>query len=422
MSRDTLKREAREVELCVDLNAFQVELEILEREALEGVSEEMMQRELWWHRTASLTLTLTGWALTLWLASAHAPEVSGVRWLTGGLAALCIGVGVFSRWIAAHHICHKAYDKVEALPLSLKSKRFGLGWARFWQWLDWMPTEAWSQEHNLCHHYRLNEEELDPDIVEDKAWWLRTLPLWWPLKLLIVALGACVWKPLYYGPNTLLELERARLQRAGAKKEARALNLDSWASWSPLGPHLWRALWRSWLPGLLRLSLLPLTTLVLVKGSSALGLTAWGEGALEVSLWVTLVAELYTNLHAFVVIVPNHAGEDMARFEGKPASRGAFYVRQIAGSCDYGTGAPLSDFLMGYLNYQIEHHVWPQMSVSGYRWVQPRLKALCALYGVPYVQQSVWRRAWAMSLVAVGQRSMYWAEGEAHVEGLPHKA
>ncbi len=46
----------------------------------------------------------------------------------------------------------------------------------------------------------------------------------------------------------------------------------------------------------------------------------------------------------------------------------------------------------GWLNYQIEHHVWPDLTLRQYQRAQPRLQALCEKYGIPYVQESVFRR------------------------------
>ncbi|MFT5434070.1 MAG: fatty acid desaturase, partial [Myxococcota bacterium] len=43
-------------------------------------------------------------------------------------------------------------------------------------------------------------------------------------------------------------------------------------------------------------------------------------------------------------------------------------------------------------NYQIEHHVWPDLSMLQYQRVQPSLKALCEEFGVPYAQESVFKR------------------------------
>lgn len=147
-----------------ELLDFAHAVERLEREALEQVSPRALTQELTQHRRVSLALSVSGWALALYLTSERSPQAPLLWWTLACLACLCIALGVFSRWIAAHHICHRAYDKAEGLSDRLKSSRFGLGWARLWQWLEWMPTEAWSQEHNVQHHYRLNERERDPDI------------------------------------------------------------------------------------------------------------------------------------------------------------------------------------------------------------------------------------------------------------------
>ncbi|MFO0003392.1 MAG: fatty acid desaturase, partial [bacterium] len=99
-------------------------------------------------------------------------------------------------------------------------------------------------------------------------------------------------------------------------------------------------------------------------------------------------------MHSFLVIVPNHAGDDLYRFTTPSRGRRDFYVRQILGSANFRTGGDVNDFLHGFLNYQIEHHLWPDLPMRAYQRAQPEVKALCAAHGVPYVQQSVWRRAW----------------------------
>ena len=55
-------------------------------------------------------------------------------------------------------------------------------------------------------------------------------------------------------------------------------------------------------------------------------------------------------------------------------------------SANYRTGGDLNDFMHGWLNYQVEHHVWPSLSMLSYQKGQPELKAICEKYGVPYVQ------------------------------------
>lgn len=119
------------------------------------------------------------------------------------------------------------------------------------------------------------------------------------------------------------------------------------------------------------------------------------------------LADLLTNIHGFITIVTNHAGEDLYKFddEVKPRS-GAFYVRQVVSSANYATGTDEIDFSHGWLNYQIEHHVWPDLSMLQYQKAQPELKAICEKYGVPYVQENVFERLRKTVDIMVGRTNM----------------
>jgi len=69
-------------------------------------------------------------------------------------------------------------------------------------------------------------------------------------------------------------------------------------------------------------------------------------------------------------------------------TRHDFYCRQIMGSVNFLCGNDFIDTMHGYLNYQIEHHLWPDMTMLQYRKAQPLVKALAAKYGVSYVKES----------------------------------
>ena len=87
-------------------------------------------------------------------------------------------------------------------------------------------------------------------------------------------------------------------------------------------------------------------------------------------------------------------------------SRGEAMVRQVIGSANYAVGGDAIDLAHLWLNYQIEHHIWPDLPMLRYREVQPKVKALCAKYGIPYVQESVLTRVKKMLAIAVGSASM----------------
>jgi fatty acid desaturase len=116
----------------------------------------------------------------------------------------------------------------------------------------------------------------------------------------------------------------------------------------------------------------------------------------------SLLAEILVNLHAFAVVAPIHTGVDIPIFHGKAKTRDVYFLRQVIGSMDYRNKGPISDFLQGYMGYQMEHHLWPDLPLRQYPRVQREVEALCAKYGIPYRRHSVWRRIREMTRAVIG--------------------
>lgn len=319
------------------------------------------------------------------------------------LSWLLLAMANVARWtMVTHHVMHRGYDRVPEVPARLSSQHYARGWRRFLDWPDWMHPAAWAHEHNQLHHFHTGEIE-DPDLVEHNAWLLRLKLLPRPLRWLLACLLMATWKLSYYAPNTLWALQQQRLRSASPAQRAGLPSAGTvWRLLYPgerlLLPISRRALefWaRCVLPyALLRFGLIPALFL-------PFGVEVWMAVLIN-----SLIAEVIANVHAFVIIVPNHAGEDLWRFEGRVKDKGEFYLRQIVGSVNYPGGSDLRDFLMGYLNYQIEHHVWPDLPMLKYRQAAPRLKAICARHGVPYVEESVFRRFAKLWAILMGDASM----------------
>lgn len=306
------------------------------------------------------------------------------------ISALLISQGNLTRWMLMHHISHRGYDKVPGVPARYTSKKFAQGWRRFIDWPDWIVPEAWAHEHNVLHHYHTGEAE-DPDVVERNVGYLRrsNLPRW--RRLLHVALLASTWKASYYAPNTLHQLQNDRRRRSG-KDPAPGGFLALFDPRTPEGREFWK---RSILPyGLLRFVLMPALFL-------PLGLFA----ALSVLL-CSVMAEVMTNIHAFMVIGPNHTGDDLYRF-GRPAKdKREFLARQVLGSVNYRTGTERLDFLQAYLNYQIEHHLYPDLPMLKYRQIAPKVREITARHGLRYLQEPLPRRVRKLVDVMIGDTSM----------------
>ncbi|WP_333777296.1 fatty acid desaturase family protein [Streptomyces sp. IBSBF 3136] len=76
---------------------------------------------------------------------------------------------------------------------------------------------------------------------------------------------------------------------------------------------------------------------------------------------------------------PNHKG--MPTFTGD--ERPDFLRRQVLTSRNV-RGGPLTDVMLGGLNYQIEHHLFPSMPTPHLRRAQTIVRQYCADLGVPY--------------------------------------
>jgi len=352
----------------IDLEAFLTDIKALRREIDDSLGEEDL-RHLYkmerWGRTCT--------ALGL-LGAGIAPNPA---------SAVLLAIGRSTRWIIMHHIGHRGYDKVPGVPPEYTSKVFARGNRRFVDWLDWMLPDAWIYEHNVLHHSYTGELR-DPDLVERNTEYIRNYPK--AVRYALMGLLSVTWRFSYYAPNTLDMYRERHAGKEGkeskeSKEKQRSRNaeliLDCYLPYAAL--HF----------GIMPLLYMPL-----------------GPWSAFSALCNSVMAEALSNLHTFAVIVPNHSGDDVYRFEDRPASRAEHAIRQIIGSVNFATGGDPNDFAHLWLNYQIEHHIWPDIPMRQYQIVQPKVRALCEKYGIPYVQESVFKRVKKMVDIAVGNTTM----------------
>jgi fatty acid desaturase len=328
------------------------------------------------------------------------------------ISVLALSTWTYSSWtMIAHHTCHGGYNRVMNTGDKYTSRGFALGsvWRRVADWCDWMQPEAWNIEHNRLHHYHLGETK-DPDLVQRNLEFMRESSI--PLAIRYLAVGALIpiWKWFYYAPNTYKELCINERKKQGIPLPDDFDPTEAITVLSLLFPKAHQRtvrevvkpmdlLLKVWGPFFVsRFVLLPLPLLAI----PTVGTTLFGHAIMNLVL-----AELLTNIHGFITIVTNHAGEDVYAFDDqvKPKT-GAFYVRQIVGSVNYPGGTDGLDFMHGFLNYQIEHHVWPDLSMLQYQKGAPKLQAICDKYGVPYVNENVWERLRKTVDIMVGKTSM----------------
>lgn len=318
------------------------------------------------------------WAGRLLSGVGYALCVLGVN----PFSILLIALGRFTRWVLiAHTVLHRGYDKLAGNAPAWHSKSFARGPRRWWDWFDWIQAYDWQAQHNVDHHCYVGDER-DPDRLAENLAWLKQRPKWF--RALVLLALAATWKWTYYGPATRQAALRRSSQGAGQQEEGAS-------GWSPRALLDRELLVRSYLPyALVHFILIP----------CAFAPLGWkvAVGALVNSL----LAEVLVNLHAFAVVGPTHTGVDIPIFQGKAQSREEFYVRQVLGSVNYRSKGPVSRFLQGYMGYQIEHHLWPDLPLRQYPRVQPEVEALCERYAIPYRKHPVWKRIWKMIHAVVG--------------------
>lgn len=369
----------------IDTQGFAAEIEALYQKLKADIGPEdlihlkKMER---WGRVCSLLGYATAWVIP------------------NPLSAFLISQGNVTRWaMMGHHVCHRGYDKVPDVPKRYQSKFFAQGWRRFIDWPDWLVPNAWSYEHNTLHHYHTGEV-LDPDVLEDRVRLMREIRAPRLFKHLIAFAFASTWKLSYYAPNTLwmLQQQRSRLGREALQtrikghKPAIFHGAKLWWPFHKAGAQFWL---RCLMPYfVLRFVLLPLLFLPI---------GAWAAANVLIN---SVIAEWMTNLHTFLIIVPNHSGDDVYRFEGGIENKAQFYLRQTVGSVNYTGGTDFKDFMQGWLNYQIEHHLWPDLPMLKYQQAQPEVQAICEKYGVPYIYEPLPKRVSKMWALLTGQSVM----------------
>ncbi len=86
-------------------------------------------------------------------------------------------------------------------------------------------------------------------------------------------------------------------------------------------------------------------------------------------------------LHLGCAFAPNHKG-----MPTPPAGERWDHLRRQVCTSRNVRGGPALDWLLGGLNYQIEHHLFPNMPRPNLRVAQPLVRAHCLQVGLPYVQ------------------------------------
>jgi fatty acid desaturase len=102
------------------------------------------------------------------------------------------------------------------------------------------------------------------------------------------------------------------------------------------------------------------------------------------ALVFALVHHMVFGLHLGSVFAPNHKGMEMPDDD----SNWGHLEKQVLTSRNV-NGGLVTDWMMGGLNYQIEHHLFPSMPRANLRFAQPMVRSYCERIGMPYLSTGV---------------------------------
>jgi len=111
-----------------------------------------------------------------------------------------------------------------------------------------------------------------------------------------------------------------------------------------------------------------------------------GKRGFKSTASANFTANIVRNFWSNAIIFCGHFPDQTYVFSQKEVeneSRGAWYVRQLAGAANI-DGGPMFHVASGNLSYQVEHHLYPDMPSTRYAEIAPRVKDICERYGLPY--------------------------------------
>jgi fatty acid desaturase len=257
------------------------------------------------------------------------------------IVASCLAAVFTQLALVAHDIAHRQVFRTRRVSeiAGLLTGDLGVGMSYGW----------WMDKHTR-HHANPNHEQRDPDVLPDVlVWSTRQAQASAGIPRLLGRFQAFLFFPL-------LTLEGFALQANSLRALTRPTLRHRRAEAVLLGVHIAAYL------GALLLVLSPVRAVVFV---------AVHMGLFGVYLGCTFA--------------PNHKGMRMLTNDGEQLD---FLRRQVLTSRNV-RGGYFVTVLLGGLNYQIEHHLFPNMPTPNLRHARPIVRDYCAGIGVPYTEASL---------------------------------
>jgi fatty acid desaturase len=257
------------------------------------------------------------------------------------IVASCLAVVFAQLALVAHDIAHRQVFRTRRASetAGLLAGNLGIGMSYGW----------WMDKHTR-HHANPNHEQRDPDVLPDVlVWSTRQARASAGIPRL---LGR--WQAFLFFP--LLTLEGLALQAGSVRALTRPTLRHRRAEAVLLILHIAAYLG---------------AVLLVLSPARAIAFLAVHMGLFGVYLGCTFA--------------PNHKGMQMHTNDGEQPD---FLRRQVLTSRNV-RGGHVVTMLLGGLNYQIEHHLFPNMPTPNLRHAHPIVRDYCARIGVTYTETSL---------------------------------
>jgi linoleoyl-CoA desaturase len=311
------------------------------------------------NRTGNWKLYLKAWILIPSALLIYSYLLSGhYSWILGillsvllGLTLVCIAFNVM------HDACHNSYSGKKWINSAMSLTMNALGSNAF----------MWKIKHNIIHHTFTNIDGVDGDIANGPFLRQCTTQKWLPIH----RFQFLYMFPLY-SISTLSWMFGADFARYFTKKvhHTPIKKIDS-------TQHL--IFWTSKLLYGVFYGLIPIY---------ALGWQPWLIGFLTIHITMGLVLSVVFQLAHMV----EKTGFDTVG-EGHKVIDTEWAIHEIRTTADFAPENKIVSWLVGGLNFQIEHHLFPQISHIHYFALSKIVRQQCELFGLPYNYYSSTRQA-----------------------------
>ncbi len=351
----------------VNFDKLKTDIEGLEKQLMSEVSQDDLRHTKFWERIGKCC-TVSGFLLAAF----------GSPWLIP-IAALLIVQGMGCRAFVAHHTGHSAYDNIPGADKYFRS-RWGVGKRRFIDCFSLFTIEEDRERHEKHHQYTNTRK--DPNALQTS---LRLTGVHSPGKRKrIFWVGVFTWIWQYYAPAM-----------RGVETRVRPFTVFDFELLNVI--HFW---YHRVLPYVaFHFVLLPLL------------FAPWGTAGVLQVLAARILADLFLGAYMYLVGVTNHVGSDLYKFKADipcnpKDSKGEWYLQQILSTTGFASRNGFTDYLHCFMNFQIEHHLMPNLPPSKYRKAKPEVMRICKEHGIPYVEENIFKRFLRTKEVFLGEKEM----------------